>query len=297
MKKEKPNLVGQTFGEWTVIRDDGDKKVECKCTCGEIKMVSRDNLVGDKSHGCRGCLKRSKHKKKMLGATSGRLTIIGFTEGKDYDYICRCECGNIVNVDKGCFRDGVTRSCGCLKRDLIREKQTRKLEIGKTYGHITVLERLYHDDGNPPTWKVRCELCGREYISNGRTIGKGSGMCLNCSKKGERNPAWDDTITDEERQKRRKWECSNEIQEWRKSVFERENYTCEKCGKRGVRLNAHHKNGYKWCVNERTNVDNGACLCKECHKKFHSKYGLKYNTEEQYIAFLIEDFDNIENEN
>ena len=293
----KKSLLGMEFGLWKVIGDNGGAKVECECICGERRMVYRDNLLGDKSHGCTGCSVREKHKQELLGQKSGRLTVIGFTEGKKYKLICQCECGNIKEVDKACFRSGKSKSCGCLRRDLVRENQTRKLEVGKTYGHITVLEKIYHNDGTPPTWRVRCELCGKEYISNGRTIEDGSGMCLSCSRKGERNPSWDSAITDEERKKRRKWECSNEIKEWRDSVFKRENYTCEKCGVRGDRMNAHHKNGYKWCVAQRTNVDNGACLCERCHKKFHSKYGLKYNTEEQYIAFLIEDFDNEENEN
>jgi len=32
-----------------------------------------------------------------------------------------------------------------------------------------------------------------------------------------------------------------EAQEWRKKVFERDNYTCQKCYKQGIRINAHHK--------------------------------------------------------
>ena len=59
--------------------------------------------------------------------------------------------------------------------------------------------------------------------------------------------------------------------DWRTSVFERDNYTCQICGKRGEYLEAHHKQ--MWCDHPslRCVVDNGITLCKECHKSIHSK--------------------------
>lgn len=68
---------------------------------------------------------------------------------------------------------------------------------------------------------------------------------------------------------------------WRKDVFERDNYTCQICGKRGHRLNAHHiitlscllkkyritnvKKAYK--CKQLFDINNGRTLCEECHKK------------------------------
>ena len=62
---------------------------------------------------------------------------------------------------------------------------------------------------------------------------------------------------------------SREAREWRKKVFERDNYTCVKCGRKGGRLNAHHKHPWAKFPNERFNIDNGCTLCKDCHKKLH----------------------------
>ena len=36
----------------------------------------------------------------------------------------------------------------------------------------------------------------------------------------------------------------------------------------------------------RTSIENGITLCKKCHNKFHRKYGIKNNTEEQLKEFL-----------
>lgn len=62
---------------------------------------------------------------------------------------------------------------------------------------------------------------------------------------------------------------STEYKEWRRAVFERDNYTCQLCGAHGVRLNAHHKMQFAYHPDLRTNLDNGITLCESCHKKVH----------------------------
>ena len=65
--------------------------------------------------------------------------------------------------------------------------------------------------------------------------------------------------------------ASKKYADWRTSVFERDNYTCQICGKRGEYLEAHHLK--RWCdyPSLRFDVDNGITLCKECHKSVHAK--------------------------
>ena len=76
--------------------------------------------------------------------------------------------------------------------------------------------------------------------------------------------------------------------EWRKSVFERDNYTCQKCGQRGGRLNADHIKPFSKLLDENNintieqaksclklwDVSNGRTLCENCHQKT-STFGSK----------------------
>lgn len=76
---------------------------------------------------------------------------------------------------------------------------------------------------------------------------------------------------------------SKKIIIWRKSVYERDNYTCQLCKhKHGRNLNAHHIKVFKDYPEERLDVDNGITLCEECHYIIHY-IGKHYNFDNKYI--------------
>lgn len=54
---------------------------------------------------------------------------------------------------------------------------------------------------------------------------------------------------------------------WRKSVFERDNYTCVWCGHVGGNLHADHIKPFSLFKECRLDLDNGRTLCVGCHKK------------------------------
>ena len=65
---------------------------------------------------------------------------------------------------------------------------------------------------------------------------------------------------------------SLEYKEWRKSVFERDNYTCVNCNERSwkwnpVYIEADHIKPFCEFPELRFDLSNGRTLCKECHKK------------------------------
>ncbi len=62
-------------------------------------------------------------------------------------------------------------------------------------------------------------------------------------------------------------------QQWRISVYKRDCYTCQYCGKKHGKMNAHHIKGYAKYPHLRLDISNGITLCSYCHWKFHNKFG------------------------
>lgn len=79
---------------------------------------------------------------------------------------------------------------------------------------------------------------------------------------------------------------SAEGKAWSYDVLAKADFTCAKCGQRGGKLHAHHKNAFASFPDQRFNVDNGACLCDSCHDEFHSLYGKGENTVDQFNEWV-----------
>lgn len=62
---------------------------------------------------------------------------------------------------------------------------------------------------------------------------------------------------------------STEYKDWRKSVFDRDDYTCQKCSASSTILNAHHIKPWAKYIDLRFDIDNGVTLCKPCHIEVH----------------------------
>lgn len=83
-----------------------------------------------------------------------------------------------------------------------------------------------------------------------------------------------------------------EYKDWRIAVYERDNYTCQCCGSRGGKLNAHHINSFADYPEFRYDVANGITLCIKCHDStedgsFHNVYGTHNTTAEQLREYIF----------
>ena len=59
---------------------------------------------------------------------------------------------------------------------------------------------------------------------------------------------------------------SPEYRYCRSAIYKRDDYTCQQCRARGVRLEAHHVKSFATHPELRFDVDNGITLCKSCHR-------------------------------
>ncbi|MFA5458758.1 MAG: HNH endonuclease [Synergistaceae bacterium] len=124
-----------------------------------------------------------------------------------------------------------------------------------------------------------CDYCGTEYsrpkshVKWNKIRGRKHHFCsISCSSlfwtpRGDKHPNWNGGIS-------RAYQYgyhSAEYKNWHKRVFERDDYTCQACLKRGTYLHAHHIMGFSNYPDLRFSVSNGITLCKKCHMEVHSK--------------------------
>jgi len=83
-------------------------------------------------------------------------------------------------------------------------------------------------------------------------------------KTGEKSNAWGHG--DGRTSTNLKIRTSKEYRLWRTAVFERDNYTCIWCSKRGGKINADHIKSFSQFPELRFAIDNGRTLCEPCHR-------------------------------
>lgn len=145
MKEIENNLIGKVFGRLTVIDckvgKNGGVRCDCKCECGnEKKDIPLGDLISRHDTSC-GCA-RTKYKEDLTGKTINYLTVIGVGEPrigkngyKQKRWACKCECGNIINVEPARLVNGTVKSCGCKTNEIISKtlKKYNKYEFFEDY--------------------------------------------------------------------------------------------------------------------------------------------------------------------
>lgn len=144
---------------------------------------------------------------------------------------------------------------------------------------------------------VKCDNCERAFKRSRSSLkGKKNIYCsYECSAEGnkknysgENSHKWNPNKSLEERLNERKYP---EYYEWRRAVYDRDNYTCQVCSDdSGGNLVAHHIFNYSEHEALRIDVNNGITLCSDCHKEFHDTYGYTKNNDKQLNEFLLQHY-------
>ena len=134
--------------------------------------------------------------------------------------------------------------------------------------------------------KKQIRESNKKRYANGEKFGfqKGNGFGVRFKKgnpglKGAKNPRWKGGLGFVNPRRTR------EYGEWRQKVWERDGFTCQKCGQVGKDLNAHHILSFSEYPEYMFIVDNGITFCEKCHREFHKTYGYKNITKQQLNDF------------
>lgn len=131
--------------------------------------------------------------RKPLSGKYGRLTPLypTYRKGHHIYYYCKCDCGNYCITGKDGIVSGSSKSCGCLRSDLLKEQHQRNRKenmIGKQFGQVQVLafDSFYQDPDNPRTkqsnYLCKCLVCGKEFVARGCHLVTGSTKSCGCVK-------------------------------------------------------------------------------------------------------------------
>jgi hypothetical protein len=146
--------IGKIFGRLEII---GGKyfeskigsqllKLECKCSCGNIKYIGADNVIQGYTVSC-GCLRKETAKRfankrqkntleEHLNQTYGELTVISeeykiLPSGRNNrQFVCTCSCGNNYSIDVNSLFKSEHPSCGCYTKVIRKIKATTHGMVG-----------------------------------------------------------------------------------------------------------------------------------------------------------------------
>lgn len=137
MAREPINLDGQVFNRLTVLEVTDQRNTRnqhlyrCKCECGREHLASKKDLECGVARQCRYCA--FEHMRKdITGQRFGKLVALhrgDSPEGERYNkmWVCRCDCGNELEVHQAALLAENTQSCGCT-----REESLHRLYIDGT---------------------------------------------------------------------------------------------------------------------------------------------------------------------
>lgn len=123
------DIVGQKFGKLLVLKrveNAFNRKARflCKCDCGNEKAVRSEDLRSGNTKSC-GCLGGVFN--DLTGQRFGRLFVlrrVGNDRKGNAQFLCECGCGNTVVILGWCLSTKHTKSCGCLRKDVMKELMT-----------------------------------------------------------------------------------------------------------------------------------------------------------------------------
>lgn len=123
----RDDLTGKRFGKLVVLKELGGGRILCRCDCGTEKEFIKSNVKRGLTKSCGSCVRRHTRRdliKNMTGKRFGKLVVL-----KELGYrrvLCRCDCGNIKEINKSHLLSGDVISCGCeLKKTAIKSREPK----------------------------------------------------------------------------------------------------------------------------------------------------------------------------
>ena len=125
------DITGQKFGSLTAIRYSKTEKGAtfwlCRCDCGKEVEKRQGNLISGLNYKCgisctlivekkprKKCEKQCYRDTDLIGKKFGTLTVLSFSKIENHVtfWLCKCDCGKIVEKRRGNLISGASYKCG-----------------------------------------------------------------------------------------------------------------------------------------------------------------------------------------
>ena len=125
--------------------------------------------------------------KDLTGQKFGRLTAVCPTQKRQNGSVvwqCRCSCGNTAFVTSAGLSAGKTRSCGCLKKEMMPKRAVKEVVdlTGQRFGRLTVVRFSDEQSCTQQAWECVCD-CGNKVVVRGCKLKNGSVKSCGCLRK------------------------------------------------------------------------------------------------------------------
>ena len=199
---KRENLTGKQFHKLTVMHSVDDyvspkgsrmSKWHCKCECGNEIDVLGMSLKNGGTKSC-GCYSKNRIRptKDYTGLQFGELVVMQKINNSDLPkYLCKCSCGNVVEVLQRFLSSGKKAHCGCKtvrkKPNSVKHKPPHNY-IGEMIGELTVLDELEpHITPNGSKQRIiKCKCSCGNIFTIGLTAAQKSQKCKSCLYKDKR---------------------------------------------------------------------------------------------------------------
>lgn len=127
------------------------------------------------------------NKNELIGQKFGKLMVIGKTDHLEERYrvwLCRCDCGNSIEVNTRKLKRGTVLDCGCGGKK--RRANQKEDLVGQKFGQLTVLSESPRRMAGRISWNCLC-TCGNQKIITSQALKSGKTKSCGCLRKKNGN--------------------------------------------------------------------------------------------------------------
>jgi len=141
-----------------------------------------------------------------IGDRKNRWTYIRKSEKPYYGWF-RCDCGTEKENRIRNIENGLSKSCGCLRKEKDRQKAEEKY-IGKKYGRLTITD-IIRKNNRLTHFRCKCD-CGNETVVTSPALLGGGTISCGCYK-SELNRKYSDFLLEESKKNLKKYKYDGTI--------------------------------------------------------------------------------------